>query len=52
MADDPNVIPPRRLVGWAAIGVLVVLAVALYFVHGRTLPPLTAEPSTDTPALR
>src|SRR2546428_641766 len=40
MADESNVLPTSRVVRWVAIGVLIALAVALYFRDARTLPPL------------
>jgi hypothetical protein len=51
MADEPASLPPRRIAGWAAMAVLIVAAVMLYFVYGRALPPLTAEPPADTSAV-
>jgi hypothetical protein len=52
MPEDATRLTPRRAVGWAAIGGLIVAAVALYFAYGRELPPLTAEPPADTTTLR
>jgi hypothetical protein len=52
MPEEPVFLSPRRAAGWAAIGTLVVAAVALYFVYGRTVPPLTAEPPADTSVVR
>jgi hypothetical protein len=50
MADESNVLPTSRVVRWVAIGVLIALAVALYFRESRTLPPLTAPaPATASP---
>jgi hypothetical protein len=50
MADELSVLPPRRAVAWAAIGVLLVAALVLYFVYSPAVPPLTAEPAVDTTA--
>jgi len=53
MADESNVLPTSRVVRWVAIGVLIALAVVLYFRDARTLPPLTAPSPTvsaDQPA--
>ena len=53
MSDDPDVLPPGRLVPWIAVGVLILIAVGLYFRDGRTLPPLTAPPAPQaTPSGR
>ena len=49
MADESNVLPASRVVRWVAIGVLIALAVALYFRDARTLPPLTAPSPTASP---
>ncbi len=46
MSDDSNVLPSSRLLPWIAVGILIVIAVGLYFREGRTLPPLTAPPAT------
>lgn len=50
MAEEPSVLPPRRALGWAAIGVLIVVAVALYFAYSPSVPPLTEERAVDTTA--
>ncbi len=46
MADESNLLPMSRIVRWVAIGILICLAVALYFRDGLRLPPL----STPAPA--
>lgn len=51
MPQDSSRIPSSRLVRWAALGVLIVVAVALYFRDGRSLPPLGAE-SEVAPAVQ
>ncbi len=50
MPDESNRLPAARLVRWGTLGVLVVLAVALYFVNGRRVPPVGAPPTAPTPA--
>jgi hypothetical protein len=54
MADESHVLATSRIVRWAAIGALLVAALALYFRDGRNLPPLTApaagSASPTTPA--
>jgi len=52
MPEEATRLAPRRAVGWAAIAGLIVAAVALYFVYGRALPPLTAEAPADTTIVR
>ena len=47
MSDDTNIIPPVRLARWAAIVLIICLAVALYFRDGRRLPPITARASAS-----
>ena len=44
MSDESNVVPLARLVRWGTLALLLVVAVALYFVHGRDLPPLEPAP--------
>jgi hypothetical protein len=48
MAEELSSLPPRRALGWAAIAVLIVAAVALYFVYSPAVPPLSAEQAVDT----
>lgn len=50
MAEEPSVLPPQRAAGWAAIAVLIVAAVVLYFVYSPGVPPLTEERAVDTTA--
>jgi len=45
MADDPNVLPPSRLVRWMVLGAVIVGAVGLYFRSGRNVPPVSAPPA-------
>ncbi len=44
MSDESNVVPLARLVRWGTLALLLVLAVALYFAHGRDLPGLEPTP--------
>ena len=48
MVDESNVLPPSRLVRWAVLGALIVIAVALYFRDGRRVPPLGGGPAAPT----
>ena len=50
MPEELSVLPPRRALAWAAIGVLIVATIVLYFVYSPGVPPLTAEPAVDTTA--
>ena len=50
MPEELSVLPPRRALAWAAIGVLIVAAVVLYFAYSPAVPPLTAEQAVDTTA--
>ncbi len=52
MAEELHTLSPRRAAGWAAIAVLIVAAVAMYFLYSPAVPPLTAEPAVDTAAVR
>jgi hypothetical protein len=52
MPEEPVFLTPRRAAGWAAIGTLIVAAVALYFLYGRRVPPLTTEAPADTAVTR
>ena len=49
MPEEPKTLSPRHAVGWTAMGVLIVAAVLLYFIYGRTVPLLTAEPEASAP---
>jgi hypothetical protein len=42
MPDDSNIIPPVRLVRWAAIVLIISFAAALYFRYGTRLPTISA----------
>ena len=43
MPEEPKSLSPRRTAGWSAIAILIVAAVVLYFIYGRTAPLLTTE---------
>jgi len=45
MAIDTDDMPTSRLVRWAAMGLLIILAIAFYFRDGLRLPPLDAGPA-------
>jgi hypothetical protein len=38
MPDEPNVIPPIRLLRWLLLAILIAAGTALYFRHGVRLP--------------
>ena len=44
MADDSDRMATSRLVRWAALGVLIILAIGFYFRDGLHLPTLEAGP--------
>jgi hypothetical protein len=44
MATDTDDMPTSRLVRWAALGVLILFAVAFYFRDGLRLPTIEAGP--------
>jgi hypothetical protein len=44
MSDESNLVPLARLVRWGTLALLLAVAVALYFMHGRELPPLEPAP--------
>ncbi len=44
MVNDSDDMPTTRLVRWAALAVLIILAVAFYFRDGLRLPTLEAGP--------
>lgn len=48
MSDESNLVPLARLVRWGTLGLLLAVAVALYFVHGRDLPALEPAPPAAT----
>ena len=50
MSDESNLVPLARLVRWGTLALLLVVAVALYFVHGRDLPPLEPAPAAAASA--
>jgi hypothetical protein len=50
MAEELTKLPPQRAAGWAAIAVLIVAAVALYFLYSPAVPPLTEQAAVDTTA--
>ncbi len=37
---EPEVIPAARVVPWAAVGVLILLGLILYFRYGSRMTPL------------
>jgi len=45
MPDESNELPTSRVVRWVALGVLIFVAVALYFRDGRRIPSLTETPA-------
>ncbi|MBI1967216.1 MAG: hypothetical protein HYS40_04440 [Gemmatimonadetes bacterium] len=45
MPDESNDIPPARLAGWLALGVLILFAVALYFHGERRIASLGGAPA-------
>jgi hypothetical protein len=52
MADQSNELPASRVVRWAAIGVLIGVAVALYFVAGTRVAPITSAPGSTADSTR
>jgi hypothetical protein len=38
--SDDDRVPLGRIVGWVAVGVLVVIGLVLYFIYSRRLSPL------------
>jgi hypothetical protein len=52
MPDESNELPTSRIARWLTTGILILLAVALYFREGRRLAPLTATPAPAAPAAR
>jgi hypothetical protein len=44
MAAESDVMPASQLARWAAIAVLIIAAVVLYFREGRGIPPLGPAP--------
>jgi hypothetical protein len=42
MADEPNLLPPSRLVRWMVLGAVILFAVGLYFRWGVHVPPVSA----------
>jgi hypothetical protein len=48
MSDQSSVI--SRVVRWAAVGIVICAAIALYFRMGTRLEPLTAATRTGTTA--
>ena len=44
MPEDADQLPTSRLVRWAALGALILLAIAIYFRDGLRLPTLEAGP--------
>ena len=52
MAEEQSTLTPQRAAAWAAIGLVIVAAVALYFVYSPAVPPLTEPPVVDTTGVR
>ena len=50
MAEELSKLPTQRAAGWAAIGLLITIAVTLYFVYSPAVPPLTEQAAVDTTA--
>lgn len=50
MAEEHSILPPSKAFGWAAIAVLVVVAVTMYFVFSPAVPPLTEPAAVDATA--
>ena len=50
MAEELSVLTSRRAAGWTAIGLLIVVAIGLYFAYSRAVPPLTEQGAVDTTA--
>jgi len=49
MPDEPNLIPPIRLLRWLLLAILIAAGVALYFRHGIRLPGFgSTTPAADT----
>ncbi|HEX4561401.1 MAG TPA: hypothetical protein VH113_06165 [Gemmatimonadales bacterium] len=42
MSDDSDLMPVSRLVRWAAVALLIGVAIAFYFRDGQQLPTLDA----------
>lgn len=42
MAEDSDLMPISRLVRWAALALLILLAIAFYFRDGQRLPTMDA----------
>jgi len=52
MAEEISKLTTQRAAGWAAIGIVIVAAVALYFVFSPAVPPLTEQATADTTVSR
>ena len=50
MAEELTKLTTQRAAGWAAIGMVILAAVALYFIYGPAVPPLTEPAPPDTTA--
>ena len=50
MAEEHTTLSTQRAAGWAAIGLVIVAAVALYFIYSPAVPPLTEPAVADTTA--
>ena len=49
MADDPNVLPPSRIVRWMLLGGVILFAVGLYFRSGLQTQPVSAPAAAVEP---
>lgn len=47
MPEDSDLMPISRLVRWAALALLILLAIAFYFRDGQRLPTLDAVPAAQ-----
>ena len=50
MAEELSKLTTQRAAGWAAIGLVIAAAVALYFIYSPAVPPLTEQAAVDTTA--
>ena len=50
MAEELSKLSTQRAAGWAAIGILIVAAVSMYFIYSPAVPPLTEPAAVDTTA--
>jgi hypothetical protein len=50
MAEELTKLTTQRAAGWAAIAIVIVAAVALYFIYSPAVPPVTEPAAVDTTA--